>query len=539
MTRTTVPDLLDARAADAPDQGIVFPDGRVSYPELADRTRRLAAALWAHGVRPGDRVGVLLHGGLDSVLTWLATSRTGAVAVPVNVRFRAAELRRLLADADLAVLLTGGAFAGVLAEALPELGGSAPPVVVLDDGPVPEGATGRAAFEAAADEGAAAAIEGAQAALGPDDPAVMLYTSGTTSGPRGCLHSHASLVHVGASLARRLELTPDDRFWTPLPMFHCGGLDVALTALAAGCGMVHVGTFEPGRALRQLVEERCTVAFPAFETIWLPVLDHPDFAAADLSALRLVLNVGTPERMRSMQARVPDAVQISCMGMTESMGFCCVGSPADPAERRATTCGTPLPGMEVRVVDPATGAEVPPGTPGEFRFRGVSRMLAYHRDPELTARRIDADGWFASGDQVVADGSGALRFLTRLDDRLKIGGENLAATELEGFLCEHPAVGIVQVVGAPDARYGEVAAAFVQLRPGASATEQDIVDHCLGRISTFKVPRYVRFVADGEWPMSGTKVQKFRLRARIAEELAARGVTEAPRMVSPRPSGGR
>jgi fatty-acyl-CoA synthase len=189
--------------------------------------------------------------------------------------------------------------------------------------------------------------------------------------------------------------------------------------------------------------------------------------------------------------------------------------------------------MEVRVVDPETGIEVSPRMPGEFRFRGVSRALGYHRDPELTARRIDAGGWFASGDQVIADEAGRLRFLTRLGDVLKIGGENMAAAELEGFLSEHPAVGIVAVVGAPDARYGEVAAAFVQLRPGTSATEQEIIDFCRGQIATFKVPRYVRFISDtAEWPMSGTKVQKFRLRARIADELAERGITEASKISS-------
>jgi len=540
MPAQTVPDLLDRRAADAPAQGIVFPDGRATWPELARTSRRLARALWAHGVRPGTSVGMLVPGGLDSALFWLAASRIGAVTVPLNVRLRPRELAYVVENADLALLLTTSAFVPALTDALPGLGDGLPglpgapllrTVVTLDDGPVPAGCTGRSTFEAAADGVDEAEVRAPQESLTPDDPVVMLYTSGTTSRPRGCVHSHRSLVEEGEAVAERLDLRPDDRFWTPLPMFHCGGYDVAMGAMAGRCGMVHVGTFSPDLALRQLVEERCTVGFPAFETIWLPVLEHPGFADADLSALRLVLNVGSPERMRSMQARLPHVVQLSCLGMTESFGVCCMGSPDDPAEVRATTSGPPLRHMEARVVDPATGLDVPPGTPGEFRFRGGSRMSYYHRDPDLTAQRTDADGWFASGDQVVADEAGRLRFLTRLGDILKVGGENVAAAEIEGFLSEHPAAGIVQVVAAPDARYGEVPAAFVQLRPGAAVTEEELIAFCLGTVATFKVPRYVRFVS--EWPMSGTKVQKFRLRAAITEELAARGITAAPRLTAP------
>ncbi|WP_214405254.1 AMP-binding protein [Pseudonocardia lacus] len=539
MSRTTAGptliDLLEQRARDAPAAGVAFPDGAATWPRLEATARRLSAVLWAAGIRPGDAVGVLLAGGLDSITWWLGAARIGAVTVPLNARLRAGELAHQLLDADVRLLLTTGDFA----DRLPDLGTAVPgrlvlpgfpalrAVVALDD-PAPPGHLPRAALEAAVDQDGA---DRARAALTGTDPILTLYTSGTTSRPRGCVHDHASLVAEGEAVAGRLGLRPDDRFWTPLPMFHCGGFDVVVAALAGRCAMVHSGPFEPGAALRQLEHERCTVAFPAFETIWLPVLEHPDFAATDLSALRLVANVGAPERMRAMQAALPHAVQVSCTGMTESFGFCCVGSPDDPPEVRATTCGVPLPHMQVRVVDPATGEPVPPGTPGELRFRGASRMRHYHRDPELTAARIDAGGWFASGDLVVADGAGRIAFRSRIKDMLKVGGENVAAAEVEGFLSEHPAVGIVQVVGVPDARYGEVPAAFVQLRPGAAATEGELIAWCLGRIATFKVPRYVRFVDD--WPMSGTKVQKFRLRERITAELAAAGVTEAPRPAAP------
>ena len=538
MAEATLLDLLERRAADAPEQVVAFPDGRLTWPELAGVARRHSGTLWAAGVRPGDAVGVLVPDGQASVTWWLAAARIGAVTVPVNIRLRAGELAYQIDNADVRLLLTTSAFAERLTGALPGLDTATPgrlalpgtpalrAVVALDaDRDAPPG------FLPLPADGDLEGADAARAALRPDDMILNLYTSGTTSRPRGCLQDHASLVAEGEAVAERLGLRPDDRFWTPLPMFHCGGFDAAAATMATGCTMIHSGPFDPDAGLRQLETERCTIAFSAFETIWLPILDHPDFARADLSALRIVVNVGAPERMRSMQARLPHAAQVSCLGMTESSGFCCLGAPDDPPETRATTSGFPLPHMQAKVVDPVTGEPVPPGTPGEFRFRGASRIARYHRDPEITAARIDADGWFASGDLVVADADGRLSFRSRLKDMLKVGGENVAAAEVEGFLSEHPAVGIVQVVGVPDARYGEVPAAFVQLRADAVTTEEDLVAHCLGRIATFKVPRYVRFV--DEWPMSGTKVQKFRLRETLAAELAEAGITEAPRLAAP------
>ncbi|MEW2502419.1 AMP-binding protein [Amycolatopsis sp. NPDC047767] len=533
---STIPDLLESCAA---GREVVFPDGRLTYGEIAVEARRLAGSLWARGIRPGDHVGVLVPGGIASVTTWLGIAYLGAVTVPVNPRLKAAELAYVVEHADLRLLFADTALGPVLASALPGLAAcsgqlslrGAPvlrAVVAVDDGPVPAGWLSRVAFSAnSADAGTAAA---ARAGVRAEDPALILYTSGTTARPNGCVHDNASLVAEGEAVAERLGLTAQDRFWTALPMFHCGGYDVILAALAAGCAMVHTGPFEPGPALRQLSEERCTVAFPAFETIWLRVLDHPEFARTDLSALRLVLNVGAPERLRAMQARIAPAVQMSSLGSTESLGFCCVGSPDDPADVRATTSGKVLRHMEVRVVDPSTRAPVPAGTRGELQFRGTSLFSHYHRDPELTAERLDPAGWFSTGDLVVADSAGRLSFVSRLKDMLKVGGENVSAAEVEDCLAAHPACGVVQVVAAPDARLGEVAAAFVQLRPGAHATERTLIDHCLGRIATFKVPRYIRFVTD--WPMSGTKVQKFRLRETIASELRAAGITEAPRLSS-------
>lgn len=546
VTGQTVGALLDAVRDDAGDAEIAFSSERAHYRELAAGSATAAVVLRRLGVGPGDAVGLLAHAGIAFVELVLAAARIGAVVVPVNTRFKAAELGYVFENADVRVLVVAADLVPLVREALPGLAVARPGrlglpeapalrhVLALDgpaDGVVGSWAAHRAQA-AGAGPGERATVGADQAGVLADDPVLILYTSGTTSRPRGCVHSHSTPLHEGAALAARLRLTPADVFWTPLPFFHVGGYDVLFAGLWARSGMRHVGAFEPGTALRQLADERVTVAFPAFETIWLPVLGHPDFDDADLSALRLVINVGTPERMRSMQARLPGAIQISCTGSTESMGFCCVGSMDDDAEVRATTSGPPVEGMECRIVDPETGAAVPDGTVGEFVFRGAVRFLRYHRDPALTAERIDADGWFHSGDALVRDAAGRYTFVGRLADRLKVGGENVSPAEVEDWLAGHPAVGIAAVVAAPDARYGEVPAAFVQLRPGARATEEELVEHCRGRIATFKVPRYVRFV--DEWPMSGTKIQKFRLRERITAELAERGITEAPRVSSVR-----
>jgi fatty-acyl-CoA synthase len=277
-----------------------------------------------------------------------------------------------------------------------------------------------------------------------------------------------------------------------------------------------------------LEEERVTVAYPAFETIWFAILNHPRFAQADLTSIRLIQNITVPERLAQFEARMPYAAQVTSYGSTECATNLTLPLPDDPYEVRMNTLGAPVDGMEVKIADPETGEPMPVGEVGELCFRGYSRFEGYYKEPELTASVIDDEGYFHSGDLASADAEGRLVFAGRLKDMLKVGGENVAALEVEAFLATHPALDIVQVVGADDSRYGEVPAAFVQVAPGQTVTEQEIIDFSVGKIATFKVPRYVRFV--DEWPMSGTKIQKFRLREQLAEELAGRGITEAPRI---------
>jgi fatty-acyl-CoA synthase len=515
----SLPALVDHAVRAGATNEVAFPGEHASLRRIAERSVTLARRLLGAGVRRGEFVGLLQAPSLDAFATLLGAMRAGAVPVPINARFRERELRHVVRDAGMRLLVTDAN------RALPDLGPDTACRVVagVDE---PAFVTGGEAVDP--DE-----VARTLARLSADDDGLMLYTSGTTANPKGCVHRHGALVSVLRGFTERLAITPDDRLWSPLPIFHVGGIQSLGLAACAGCSVVHAGHFDPGRAIDELERERCTIAFPAFQTIWMAVLNHPRFPEADLGALRLVINVGTVGALRTMQARHPHIPQVAGYGGTESCGFATLGAPDDAEEARLTTGGAPLPGMEIRVVDPRTGADLPPGETGEFLVRGASRFVRYHGDRELTARAIDADGWFHSGDLGRADEQGRIAFVERLKDMLKVGGENVAAAEVETYLLSHPDVEVAQVVAAPDRRYDQVPAAFVQLRPGAALTEDELIAHCLGRIATYKLPRYVRFVAPDAWPMSGTKIQKFRLREQIARELRERGIEEAPRLPAP------
>ncbi len=533
---TTVGDLLSSAAQEWPEAEIIFPSERTTLPELDRRTDALARSLVAAGAGPGRHVGVLLPPSLELVATLFAIAKTGATIVPINDRFRGAEIRYLVTHADLTLLVTtadagdGPDLVGRVRDAFPDLA-DAPLLrhVLVTGGTEPAGTTALASFASAAERVPASELERMRQGIRLGDAAFLMYTSGTSAEPKGCLLSHEAWTRQGRSIAlARYGLEPGDTFWCPLPLFHNGAIATLFACLSSGASYCHAGRFDPGVAVAQLAGERCTHALPAFETIWLRVLDHPDFATADLSNLRVLLNAGSPDLLRVLQERVPWAVQLSNYGSTEAAGHFSMTLVSDPLERRLHTCGEPLPGMEARIVDPETRTPLPAGERGEIEIRGVSRFSGYYKAPELTASVIDEDGWFRTGDLGSLDADGRLAFHGRLKDMLKVGGENVAAAEVEGFLAQHPAVNVAQVVGAPDEYYAEVPAAFVELAPGASLEEGELIEHCLGRIATFKVPRYVRFV--DEWPMSGTKIKKFVLRERIRTELAEAGIRAAPKL---------
>jgi acyl-CoA synthetase (AMP-forming)/AMP-acid ligase II len=315
----------------------------------------------------------------------------------------------------------------------------------------------------------------------------------------------------------RLRLVPGDVMWGPLPMFHTAFTQPFTGILHVGGTFVSMPHFEPGAALAQIAAERVTAMFPAFPTITLQLLNHPDYTPERFRDVRVMLNVGPPEELRLMQSKMPHTVQVTAFGMTECGGSAAISDPDDSLLLRSECSGFALPGSEIEVRDPDSGAVLGPGLRGEIVLRGPGVFAGYHNDAEKTARSFFPDGWFRTGDLGERDAAGRIAFRGRLKDMLKVGGENVAAVEIEGFLATHPAVNLAQVVGLPDARYGEVPVAFIELRPGQRVAENEIIAFCQGEIASFKIPRHVRVV--DAWPMGATKILKHELRARLLAEF--------------------
>ena len=566
---TTLGDLLDLRAAELGEHlAMVFPDHQVTYAGLAERAGFFARGLLAAGLKPGETVGILLPNCADAIAALFGAAKAGLYPVPVNARYKSLELADLIRHSRMRLLFisppdpavsgghggdqgfvppganraspAGPDFPALLSAAFPALGGQDRTALALDDAPdlrqvvvlgesAPPGFATEADFAVAGTGVPDGDLQRRRQLVKVRDPAVVMYTSGTAAEPKGALLSHEALIRFADGTQQtRFFLTPEDRIWTALPMFHIGGIAFSVATIYAGATLVHTGFFRPELALDQIASMRCSIVLAAFETIWLPVVNQPDFNDRDLSSVRIVMTVGVTERLRDMASRLPDAVQVSCFGMTEASSFLSLSYLTDTLEQRVTTGGHPMPGMECRVVDPVTGVDLPPDTEGELLFRGSNCFSGYLNDPELTAQVFDDEGWFHTMDMATMDPDGRVTFISRLKDMLKVGGENVSAAEVESYLLRHPAIGIVQVVSAPDDYYVEVPAAFIQLKPGATVTEQEIIDFCAGKIATFRVPRYVRFVT--EWPMSGTKIKKAILREMIAADLKDKGITRAPKI---------
>ena len=535
----TMGDVLVRGALTHPDRdAVVLTEGRRTYAALHQEARRLAAGLLRLGIERGDRVGVLMPNSLAYLEVEFACMLVGAVVVPINSRFRSVELRHVIPDSGIRVLFVSDPVDGTvsyidrLLESLPGIANH-PDVNDLDrrlDLPeaaalghiVVMGATSRPGFvgqdrfDDAAAEIDIHEVEARRQSVALRDPAIIFYTSGTTALPKGCVLSHEAVVRQGLDAGERLGYRDGDVVFSPLPMFHASCTQVLLAILQRVGTYLSMAHFDPEEGLRIIEREGATVLFPAFPAVTDGLMNAPSFGPESFRRVRTLFHIATPDQLRLLQAKLPDTTVVTAFGMTEFAGSVTIADPDDPLERRVLQ-GRPLPGTEVVIHDLVHGTPLPAGAEGEIVARGPTAFSGYHGDPQKTAASFSEGGWYRTGDLGVIDDAGYLRFLGRIKDMLKIGGENVGAIEIESHLEAHPSVGLASVVGVPDDRYGEVAAAFIELRPGASATQEDLIGHCRGQIASFKVPRYVRFVT--EWPMSATKVRKADLRARIAEEL--------------------
>jgi len=532
--------MLRASAAATPDaDALVFPDSRRSHQSLSDAARRWAKALIALGVQPGEHVGILLTTCPEFVEILFGAAMAGAVVVPVNARYQAPELAFLIRDADLASLVTTGRVADTLDfgqrlhAALPSLAAASNPqalalpeapklkrIVCLEtpcDPSLVSVADALALGESVSDAEVDACID----SVAPTDIGLILYTSGTTANPKGALIPHRAIVGNSRNLGRRYCITAADKVWSPLPIFHIAGILPMVMVLDAGGAYLTVPFFDPGPALEMLGHEGATVAYPSFVTIMQDLITHPSFKETDLSKLRLMNSnfaVQPAWIKEAMVAAMPHTIQVGTYGLTEGAGTICTSRISDDFSLRTGRLGVPLEDWEVRIVDPETGQDCALGERGEIVARSPNMLAGYYNAPEKTADAI-RDGWLFTGDIGSFDASGHIMFHGRTKDMLKVGGENVAAAEIEALLQTHPAVKLAQVVGIPDPRYVEVPAAFIELAENATATEAELIAHCRGRIANFKLPRHIRFVSS--WPMSTSKIQKFRLRAELVSELSS------------------
>jgi len=535
---TTLGDLLMVAADRSPDRpAIILPNKRITFTELRDQSIERALSLQTLGIGAGDHVGLLLPTGMDFAITMFANALLGAVTVPINARYQPPELAYVIENADLKVVLTSDEIAEAvnfverLHKAIPAIADSNPESLQLDAAPMlrhivllgestAAGMLDQPGFEALAKQGDTQALHLKRLQVRLGNTALILYTSGTTANPKGCMISHEAIVRTSAALAERYELGSDDSFWSPLPMFHIAAILPLAAIFSQGGTYVTTQYFDAGEALRMMEEEQVTATYPCFWTIMSDLVDHPDFDKTDLTRIKLMnanFAVQPPEIGDKMKKALPNAVFVGTFGMTETAGTVTTSRLDATPEQQSTRLGTPLSGMEVKAVDPESGLEAAPGEKGEAWIRSYSTFTRYYKSPEKTAEALDDEGWFHSGDLISIDADGQLMFHGRLRDMLKVGGENVAAVEIESCLQQHDAVKLAQVVAVPDRRLTEVAAAFIELEPQTSASEEELIGFCKGKIAGFKIPRHVRFVQ--EWPTSSTKIQKFRLQDAICKEL--------------------
>lgn len=511
---TTIPDLCAWAAATYGDD-VAIEDGgkRISFVELDAWRRRAAKAFIATGVAKGDRVMIWAPNSWAWFVAALGLVSVGGVLIPCSTRFKATEVAELIRRSGTSLLLSAGDFLGQYypdqldAEARRPLRG----VVVFDHARPRE--TGWDDFIARGDGVADDELAHRAAAVGPDDLCDMLFTSGTTGYPKGVMYAHRQCLRAIDAWATRVGIRRGDRILVIPPFFHAFGYrSGAIVSLMRGAVLLPHLTYDPGEILHRVQNEKVSV-IPGPPAIFHGMLQRPDLSAFDTSSLRLGITGGAvvpATLIRRMRTDLGFAGVVNGYGLTECGGYGTMCRADDDDEVIANTAGKPFPDTEVRIMR-ADGALLPDGEPGEVVIRGYITMRGYFMDPEATARTIDADGWLHTGDIGYIDARGNLHIEDRLKDMYITGGFNCYPAEIERLMSAHPAVGQIAVIGVPDERLGEVGKAFVVLRPGASATEQELIDWARQSIANFKVPRSIEFRTALPTSPQG-KVQKTLLR---------------------------
>ncbi|PBI97990.1 Long-chain-fatty-acid--CoA ligase [Rhodococcus erythropolis] len=524
MLGDTIGDNLDRTVAAHGDRDALIDHAsgrRWTYREFAEQVNGLAAGLLSRGVGKGDRVGIWAPNCPEWTFTQYATAKIGAILVNINPAYRSHELQYVLEQAGISTLVSAASFktsdyASMIETVRPQcpdltsvlLLGSPEWDAVLADG-------------LAAQASDPAPLAAAQAALSADDAINIQYTSGTTGFPKGATLSHHNILNNGFFVGELCHYSEIDRVCIPVPFYHCFGMVMGnLACTSHGAAMVIPGpAFDPRASLEAVQAEKCTSLY-GVPTMFIAELALPDFESFDLSSLRTGIMAGSPcpvEVMKQVIDRMGMADVSICYGMTETSPVSLQTRSDDSIAQRTETVGRVGPHLEIKIVDPATGLTVPRGEPGELCTRGYSVMLGYWENPEKTAEAIDAARWMHTGDIGVMDEAGYVAITGRIKDMVIRGGENVYPREIEEFLYTHPDILDAQVIGVPDAKYGEELMVWVQMREGADDLDADSVRaFCTGKLAHYKIPRYVHVV--DEFPMTVTgKVRKIAMREQAIE----------------------
>jgi fatty-acyl-CoA synthase len=516
-------------------EALAFKGRRWSFADLSSGVDRLARGLIALGVEPGEKVALWMVNRPEFIEAMFAVLKIGAVLVPINTRLRTDDVAYILGQSESSTLIIAERsgpvdYLGMVKELAPSLSRGAPREMrfpnlrrVIAVGHEPRVETLHWGTVQAAGDGIDPTILRARAdAVDPDDTAFFMYTSGTTGFPKGAMHDHAIIRNV-IDRGFRMAITSADVIVMYLPLFHLFGFsEGALMSMVTGARQILTETFDPVESLALVEQERATILH-GFDIHFKELIEAHERSPRDVSSLRTGIlasgmssSVPIARKARKVLGRFLSGYGMSEFGVGASL------SALDSSEEQCTEAsGSPAPGYEIKVIDPQTGREQPPETPGEILVRSYMTMRGYYGKPAETAQALDRDGWVHTGDMGVIRADGHLRFMGRYKDMLKIGGENVDPMEVEAFLMGHTAINLAAVVSFPDSRLAEVGVAFVQREPGCGLSEIDVLSHCKGRIASFKIPRHVIFV--DEFPMTSSgKIQKVKLR-----EEALRRITPA------------
>ena len=548
----TIGAVLERTAAMYPERDalVVVPEGvRMRWGEFLEQVDRVARGLMAMGVGKGHRVAIWATNRSQWVLTQFATARIGAILVNINPGYGSRELHYALKQSETQTLIMIRGFMRsnyleMISEICPEAVGAGAKdwrsgglpylghLILAGDG---QPLAGMGSWDELVSGGQAVVSAGTAGksgtSLSPNDPINIQYTSGTTGYPKGAVLTHRNIVNNALLVGQRMRLTCRDRVCIPVPFYHCFGMVLGNMACAVhGAAMVIPDeAFDPWTTLQTIEEEGCTAVY-GVPTMFIRELEHPDFPSVDLGTLRTGIMAGSPcpiELMKQVVEKMHCREITIAYGLTESSPVITQTGVGDPLETRVTTVGRPLPHTEVKIIDPGSGEVVPRGNPGELCTRGYLVMNGYYRNPKATREAIDSEGWLHTGDLATLDEEDYCRITGRVKDMIIRGGENIYPREIEEFLYTHPAVSDVQVVGVPDLRMGEEVLAWIRLKEKGMATARDIRDFCRGKISKYKIPRYIKFV--DSYPMTITgKIQKFRIREIAIRELGLGEISNTP-----------